>query len=143
MTTDTPIIQFRDKKYTIEDLTNKLSGLEKELSPNKNLILCLDGTDNDFGPKPFTNVLQLFRTLEKDNPSQLCYYQPGIGSSFMADNVGRRHFEMSNVNHLSNRVDSMIAFTIKKHVLAAYGFLARFYNRGDKIFLFGFRYELL
>lgn len=45
----------------------------------KNIILCLDGTANSFGAGPETNVLKLFRMLEKDSPNQLVYYQREYG----------------------------------------------------------------
>ncbi|RLV91802.1 Uncharacterized protein JA1_003608 [Spathaspora sp. JA1] len=131
-------VYYRDKEYSIKDLNEKFPSLH--LNQTKSLILCLDGTENEFGPKPFTNVLKLFAMLEKDNNDQLCYYQPGIGTSFQSESKDLRetNFISSNITRFVNQVDSMVAFTVKVHVIAAYEFLCKFYNKGDKIYLFGF-----
>ncbi|EGW31620.1 uncharacterized protein SPAPADRAFT_140598 [Spathaspora passalidarum NRRL Y-27907] len=141
---DTPIIHYKDKEYSLRDLNEKFHSLEKELNQTKSLILCLDGTENEFGPKPFTNVLKLFGMLEKDSDTQLCYYQPGIGTGFQAesDDLRQSNFISSKITHITNQIDSMIAFTVEKHVIAAYEFISRFYSNGDKIYLFGFRFVL-
>lgn len=42
----------------------------------KNLILCFDGTENHFQSNPNSNVLKIFRMLEKEKTeNQMCYYQ--------------------------------------------------------------------
>lgn len=42
----------------------------------KNIVMCLDGTNETFGPAPHTNVLRLFKLLERADPaSQISYYQ--------------------------------------------------------------------
>ena len=45
----------------------------------KNIIICCDGTSNDFGDRP-SNVVRLFTVLEKV-PGQVVYYDPGVGTS--------------------------------------------------------------
>ncbi|CAK9439409.1 uncharacterized protein LODBEIA_P35440 [Lodderomyces beijingensis] len=109
-------------------------------STAKNVILCLDGTDNEFGPKPFTNVLKLYRLLEKDSVQQICYYQSGIGSSFKVEStdISELSYGKSKYDIINSQVDTLIAFTLEKHVLDAYEFLARYYNENDRIFIFGF-----
>lgn len=42
----------------------------------KNIILCFDGTSEEFGPGPFTNVLKFFRMLDRTHDEkQIVYYQ--------------------------------------------------------------------
>ena len=66
-------------------------------SDNRNLVICIDGTSNQFGPhvEPFpyhiqfklsalkslqnTNVIELYSQLVK-NDTQLTYYDSGIGT---------------------------------------------------------------
>ncbi|KAG8841964.1 hypothetical protein FRB96_006511 [Tulasnella sp. 330] len=44
------------------------------------LILCFDGTTNEFGTDN-TNVIKFFQLLKKDDPgTQLVYCQPGMGT---------------------------------------------------------------
>ena len=111
---------------------------------SKSIVLCFDGTENEFGPKPFTNVLKLFQMLDRNNSSQICYYQPGIKSKFNADinNVFEKNFTSTVLSKITNRADSLVAFTLEKHVIAAYSFLTSVYKTNDKIYLFGFRYVL-
>lgn len=105
------------------------------------LVLCLDGTQNEFGYLPFSNSLKFFRLLDKDSSSQLCYYQPGVGVKFgtaFMDNdpknvIGR------NIKKVNRQLDSVFAFSFQTHVKAAYIFLMRFYRENDRICLIGFR----
>lgn len=104
----------------------------------RNIVLCFDGTDGNFGPKPFTSVLKIYRMLDNsDESTQLCYYQPGIGTSMSFE----RRLDNGNritPSKLSNLLDSVVAFTLDQHVCSAYLFLMRYYRPNDKIFMFGF-----
>ena len=43
------------------------------------LILCLDGTSNQYAANN-TNVIKLYAMLDRARNDQLSYYQPGIGT---------------------------------------------------------------
>ncbi|QLG71328.1 hypothetical protein HG535_0B03670 [Zygotorulaspora mrakii] len=104
----------------------------------KNLVLCFDGTRENFGPQPITNVLKIYQMLENDNSDiQVCYYQPGIGTEPGFDPVidVRRRFTTS---HWSNVTDAMFASTVDHHVVSGYVFLMENYENGDNIHMFGF-----
>src|SRR5258708_15410726 len=46
----------------------------------KNVVVCCDGTANEFA-QDRTNVVKLFYTLEQHDPSrQVAYYHPGLGT---------------------------------------------------------------
>src|SRR4030095_13683958 len=45
----------------------------------KNVVLCCDGTANEFA-EDRTNVVKLFFTLERDRSRQIAYYHPGLGT---------------------------------------------------------------
>ncbi|KAI8392596.1 Uncharacterized alpha/beta hydrolase domain (DUF2235) [Nakaseomyces glabratus] len=112
--------------------------ISHDIKKGKNIILCIDGTCENFGPHPFTNVLKLYKLLENSDPSkQICYYQPGIGIAADCDPVTdfRRRFTLSSFR---NMLDSMFAFNIGSHVQAAYSFLIKYYETGDRIYMFGF-----
>lgn len=60
-------------------------GLQERTVETRNLVLCLDGTSNEFCGKN-TNVIKLFNMLQADR-KQLLYYDSGIGS-WPAENSG-------------------------------------------------------
>ena len=45
----------------------------------KNLVICCDGTNCQFGPKN-TNVVRLVQVLGRDPEQQRLYYDPGVGT---------------------------------------------------------------
>lgn len=102
----------------------------------KNIVLCFDGTNENFGPQPSTNVLKIFKLLEKSD-NQVCYYQPGIGTGSSFDSVSgiRRYFTYV---YLKNLVDAMFATNVQRNIKKAYLFLMRNYQEGDNIYMFGF-----
>jgi uncharacterized protein (DUF2235 family) len=103
----------------------------------RSIVLCFDGTESKFGPDPYTNLLKLFRLLDKDDSSsQICYYQPGIGASMTIQENSMWDWPAA----ANSAVDSAVAFTLDQHIMDAYRYLMRFYCSGDKIYLFGFRY---
>lgn len=96
----------------------------------KHLIVCCDGTWNnpdqeDNGVPAPTNVFKLHNALAEETRGerQLKYYHPGVGAE-------------------GGLIDSMVggAFGagISRHICNAYHWLARNYQSGDAIYLFGF-----
>lgn len=97
----------------------------------RNLILCLDGTNNKYATTN-TSVVRLYSMLDRASGSQECYYQPGIGTYAPPGTWGKfRHWWIT-------RLDLAIAWLLEDHVCAAYRFLMRYYQDGDQIFIFGF-----
>jgi uncharacterized protein (DUF2235 family) len=45
----------------------------------KNIIVCCDGTNNQFGPEN-TNVVRLVQYLDRTAGLQRLYYDPGVGT---------------------------------------------------------------
>ncbi|EIN07505.1 WD40 repeat-like protein [Punctularia strigosozonata HHB-11173 SS5] len=98
----------------------------------RNIVVCIDGTANQFGLKN-TNVVELFSGLEKSD-DQLTYYNSGIGT-FVKDSRTSPRYWRQVFNHT---VDMAIAWNFKRIVLDAYRWLSEEYKAGDRIFLFGF-----
>ncbi|KAF8664834.1 hypothetical protein AX16_000675 [Volvariella volvacea WC 439] len=97
----------------------------------KVLVLCFDGTGNQFGTN--SNVVRLFTALTKDEPeSQLCYYMPGIGT------YTKRQFIFKSSAKLYLHINSAVAMDLNDRVKEGYTFLMQNYRKGDKICLFGF-----
>src|SRR5579875_3508008 len=47
---------------------------------SKNIVICCDGTGNEFGPHN-SNVVRIYTTLDlNDDTRQVAYYHPGVGT---------------------------------------------------------------
>jgi uncharacterized protein (DUF2235 family) len=97
----------------------------------RNLVLCLDGTSDKFS-KTNTNVVNLYTMLARTPDQQLSYYQPGIGTMAPAAFWGRVR------KWFVKQIDLAIAWFLSDHVTDAYRFLMRYYQDGDRIYIFGF-----
>ncbi|KAF8878545.1 hypothetical protein BD779DRAFT_1447593 [Infundibulicybe gibba] len=96
------------------------------------LIICFDGTSNQFG-KNNTNVIELYdRIIKSEN--QLTYYNSGVGT--YATPSWRLFTYWKQV--IFNIVDMAIAWSFEKIVLGGYRWLSANYKAGDRIYLFGF-----
>ena len=69
--------------------------------------------------------------------TQLCYYQPGIGTSLEYDtDFGWKGW--LSWKKLKMTVDSLIAYSLDHHIITAYIYLMSHYEPGDRIIMFGF-----
>ncbi|ELU38023.1 hypothetical protein AG1IA_07948 [Rhizoctonia solani AG-1 IA] len=122
-------------------------------SKPRKLIVCIDGTSNQFSEKVFSYrriASQLYSRIEKDE-TQLTYYNSGVGTY-------ARPFWWSfayQKQQILNQIDLAIAWKVaqstdqsfqqltqfnrnfEKVILGAYRWLADTYKPGDQIFLFG------
>ncbi|KAM6494621.1 Uncharacterized alpha/beta hydrolase domain (DUF2235) domain containing protein [Amanita muscaria] len=125
------------QEQIIPQLSDSLSPVDPvhESGEGRVMILCFDGTGNQFGTfSQNSNVVRFIRALQKDDrKKQTVYYQPGIGSYNKYDTY---------VTHAGNTVESAvdvaIALTLNAHVKEGYQFIAQNHRPGDKICLFGF-----
>ena len=53
----------------------------------RNIILCFDGTNDEYSAVN-TNVVQLYALLDRNRTDQLAYYQPGIGYLYAPWHMG-------------------------------------------------------
>src|ERR1700730_17488842 len=53
---------------------------EPQSTRGKRIVLCFDGTANQVGAGNLTNVAKLFEMLDKNDPAQIAYYDPGVGT---------------------------------------------------------------
>jgi uncharacterized protein (DUF2235 family) len=97
----------------------------------KKIVLCLDGTSNQYAATN-TNVVKLYAMLDRARNDQLTYYQPGIGTFAPPGVWGRIK------RWIVTRLDLAIAWLLSDHVTDAYRFLMRYYQDGDQVFIFGF-----
>lgn len=94
----------------------------------KNIIICCDGTGNEYGVNN-TNVVQTFDISIKA-ADQIAYYDPGVGTGGWEYNEAT--FE------LKSKSDQATGLGLQKNVLDAYTYLMQTYEEGDRLYLFGF-----
>ena len=95
---------------------------------SKNLVVCCDGTNNDFKEHP-SNVLKLAR-LAVDDDTQRVFYDPGVGTFSAHKWLG--------IEWVGEKLGALLGYGIKQNISDAYRFLMQHYTPGDRIFLFGF-----
>lgn len=92
---------------------------------SKNIILCADGTGNEGGYTPDSNVYKMYNAIDIHDPKQeqIVFYDNGVGTQ---------------KNKYIRGVSAAVGIGFQANVCDLYEFLARHYNPGDKIFMFGF-----
>ncbi|KAI3342541.1 hypothetical protein F4824DRAFT_495492 [Ustulina deusta] len=112
--------------------------LEHHRAPRK-LVLCFDGTGNKFrGDDSDSNILKIFRCLDREAGDQYHYYQPGIGTYIVSTSLSHTSMGARIRSWYLKAKDSAIGSSFDQHVVGGYRFLMRFYNPGDEIYFFGF-----
>jgi uncharacterized protein (DUF2235 family) len=97
----------------------------------KNVVICCDGTANEFAHNN-TNVVKLYSTLVQDEPGQRTYYHPGIGTM---EPPGA----LIPISRKVSRVLGMaVGAFLENDIRDAYVFLMQAYEPRDSVFLFGF-----
>ncbi|GLB05817.1 hypothetical protein AtubIFM57258_001107 [Aspergillus tubingensis] len=116
-------------------------GAEAPYSGPRKLVLCLDGTGNQFmGFERDSNIVKIYQMLEKNTPGQFHYYQPGIGTYVegQSSSSGLLRYPRKLQSNIITTIDQGVGTTFESHVLAAYRFIMRYYYPGDHIYIFGF-----
>ena len=97
----------------------------------KNLVVCLDGTNNEFG-KTNTNVVRLYQILVSDHAAQLAYYDPGVGT------IGHPGTITRFAQKVTQTLGLAFGLGVTQNVMDAYSFLMAHYSEEDRIYIFGF-----
>ena len=93
----------------------------------KNIVLCCDGTGNEFGCNN-TNVVLTYLLVDKGD-GQVAYYDPGVGTG---------GWEYEEGGTLRATGDQATGHGLQKNVEDAYRYLMACYEPGDRVFLIGF-----
>ncbi|KAM0326951.1 hypothetical protein ACHAQA_006072 [Verticillium albo-atrum] len=105
----------------------------------RKLVLCFDGTGNKFhGDESDSNILKIFRMLDSSSDEQFQYYQPGIGTYVVSENISHTGLRSKASSWYQMAKDSAIGSSFDQHVVGGYRFLMRYYSPGDEIYMFGF-----
>jgi uncharacterized protein (DUF2235 family) len=97
----------------------------------KNVVICCDGTANEFA-RNHTNVVKLYSTLVQDDPGQCSYYHPGIGTMEPPGAL------IPISRKVSRTLGMAVGAFLENDIRDAYVFLMQTYEPGDSVFLFGF-----
>ena len=94
----------------------------------KNILLFSDGTGNSSGKLFKTNVWRMYEAVDlglttPDQPVQIAYYDNGVGTS-----------KIKAIAWIAG----IFGFGLQRNVRAIYRYVCRNYERGDKIYCFGF-----
>ena len=99
----------------------------------KNIVVCLDGTNNQLRAADNTNVVRLFDLLDLKDPSaQVAYYHPGVGT-FASPGAWSPPARL-----MSRYAGLMFGAGLRQNLGEAYSFLMSTYEPDDRIFVFGF-----
>src|SRR5262249_1551234 len=93
---------------------------------NKRLVVCCDGTWNDFLKGTVTNVVKFARAVkqhDRHGVPQVVYYHPGVGTG---------------TNIVDRLVGGATGLGISSNIREAYSFVVQNYAPGDELYLFGF-----
>lgn len=116
------------------------AGFDSTPAKPKTFVLCFDGTGNKFsGTEADSNILKIYRMLDKDQGDQFHYYQPGIGTYVTSGNLEHTSIATRVASWYAKAKDSAIGTSFAHHVMGGYRFLMRYYCPGDDIYFFGFR----
>ena len=97
----------------------------------KNVVLCFDGTGNEFGDAN-TNVVKLYATLDLTSPEQIAYYHPGLGTMGAPNALGKLR------KWWTRQLGLAFGYGISRTIANGYAFIMENFEKDDRLFLFGF-----
>ena len=97
----------------------------------KNIVVCCDGTANQFS-EDRTNVVKLFYTLVHGKERQVAFYHPGVGTMEAVGAV------TSWAKWVTKILGLAFGYGLERDIGDAYIFIMKNFEPGDKVYLFGF-----
>lgn len=97
----------------------------------KNIVICIDGTGNEFGQSN-SNVVKLYSTLIRDSPTQIAFYHPGLGTMGSPKALYKISQWWTKVCGLA------FGYGFSGALEDCYTFLMENYEDDDSIYIFGF-----
>ena len=97
----------------------------------KNIVICCDGTGNEYGEGD-SNVVKLYQTLAHDSGRQAVYYHPGVGTMGATNALTAAGKAWTKFRGLA------FGYGLSENIADAYRFLMQTFEPGDQLFIFGF-----
>jgi len=99
---------------------------------SRNIIICCDGTGNEYGTRN-TNVVEVFKMLDLTDPStQIAFYDPGVGT------MGDPRLYTGLGKTVNKGLGLTFGRGMTRNIYDAYRYIMNSYRKGDHLFLFGF-----
>jgi uncharacterized protein (DUF2235 family) len=112
----------------LNSVFNKITTIREVIAVAKNIVVCCDGTGNEYGEHN-TNVVDMYEPIIR-NQNQIAYYDPGVGTfSVLGRTLGKK---------LGIMLGQGFGYGLTENIEDAYLYLMDRYEPGDKLFLFGF-----
>ncbi|ETI23807.1 hypothetical protein G647_05613 [Cladophialophora carrionii CBS 160.54] len=113
---------------------------EPSQSRQKNIfVLCFDGTGNKFsGKETDSNILKLYRMLDRTDVNMYTFYQPGIGTYITTHSIQTTSTLGRIRSWYLKTKDEAVGTSFADHVMGGYKFLMRYYSCEDDLYFFGF-----
>jgi uncharacterized protein (DUF2235 family) len=100
--------------------------------PGRNIVICVDGTANEFKLRQNTNVVKLYSLLERDSGRQVAYYHPGVGTMAPPGALTRAAKAVTRILGMA------VGYGLFDDIRDCYCYLMNHYRPGDRIYIFGF-----
>jgi uncharacterized protein (DUF2235 family) len=97
----------------------------------RNLVVCCDGTGNEFGDAN-SNAEQIYSLLILDDGRQVAYYHPGVGT------MGAPNALLKTTKWFTRVLGLGFGYGITADIEDAYEFLMDTFEPEDRVFVFGF-----
>jgi uncharacterized protein (DUF2235 family) len=97
---------------------------------SKNVVICCDGTGNEFGAQN-SNVVKFYMMMVC-NQAQIAYYHPGVGT------MSARAALTGLGKWWTKVIGLAFGYGISDNIADAYQFLMRTFEPGDQLYVFGF-----
>ncbi|MGB0911774.1 MAG: phospholipase effector Tle1 domain-containing protein, partial [Nitrospirales bacterium] len=116
---------FQEDKVKVFEVTEINPLLDVKNKMAKNIVICADGTGNLGGETPDSNVYKMYNAIDihSKKQRQVTFYDNGVGTAS---------------NKYWRAVSGAFGFGFKRNVCDLYRFLAKHYDQGDQVFMFGF-----
>ncbi|OAL30060.1 hypothetical protein AYO20_08964 [Fonsecaea nubica] len=102
-------------------------------------VLCFDGTGNKFSGKDTdSNILKLYRMLDRTDVNMYTFYQPGIGTYVSSHSIQTTSTLGRIRSWYLKTKDEAVGTSFADHVMGGYKFLMRYYSCEDDLYFFGF-----
>jgi uncharacterized protein (DUF2235 family) len=87
----------------------------------KKFVLCFDGTGNKFsGSDSDSNILKIYRMLDRNDVTQFHYYQPGIGTYVTTDSLSHTSTIARMKSWYLKAKDTAVGISFDQHVMGGY-----------------------
>jgi uncharacterized protein (DUF2235 family) len=105
--------------------------IEKATSTMKHIVICCDGTGNEYGDAN-SNVVKLYRALARDAGQLATYYHPGVGTMGAKNALSEAGKVWTQFRGLA------FGYGLSENIADAYRYLMQTFEPDDRIFIFGF-----